>query len=140
MKKLFILSLFLLVGCQNTGPKQDITRKEESHQESRGINVNLEANGNEKTFSIEGNEADKMVSLVDLCPYDGDQYDPENNPQGYHLTTAAADYVLTIQKDGEEPRVVQLWKDTDKIKIDGYWYFLDEDSKEILNILDGYVK
>ncbi|MDF9825086.1 hypothetical protein M2475_001511 [Breznakia sp. PF5-3] len=125
---------FLLAGCQASGKTNDTT------ENKKEIHMELYIRDMDKKVEVKEKDCKELQSLLDICPYDGDQYHEEDNPEGYHLHMADSEYVLTIMEGKEVLKKVYIWKDGDHVKIDENWHFVDEAKDQILTILQSYEK
>lgn len=140
MKKIVIIMgsfVLLLMGCQNnaneTNGKSDVTPKET-------YTTTLKNRKTGDTFIMKSEDVDELVRLTELCAYDGDQKSPEN-PSGYQATAAASDYLIEIKNGDKVLKVIRIWnREFDKLMVDEWWYYMDDQQSKIWEILEKYIK
>ncbi|MDR0411737.1 MAG: hypothetical protein LBH75_07170 [Treponema sp.] len=79
----------------------------------------------------------KILSIIADAEYDIEQYDEIKNPSGYMLKVIEQDYILKIYYSNNRFDEILVWKDSERIKINGRWHIIKNGKEELFNIIDN---
>ncbi|TDW20599.1 hypothetical protein EDD63_11111 [Breznakia blatticola] len=136
MKRVIVMCIvtLMLFGC--AGNNTETNKKTTTATKSK-IEAVVEVAYNGQKYTLNEEQTNTLLELLDTCPYDSDQFHEETNPEGYRLTLSNSDYHIKVYKGSHIIKTIDVWKEANHAKIDEYYYFIDDIAPELLQFLES---
>ena len=129
-----VVFFLIFMGC-NT--QKNNVMESENNNSIEKVDLSFIKDGEIISKNIDKEYWETILNIIKTAEYDVEQYDEIKNPLGYMMKVIAQDYILKIFYTNNTVDEIFVWRNSDRIKINGKWHTIKTEREELVNILDS---